>query len=154
MPTKALLYAAEVRHLAQYGGLWGMKPGDVPFDWSAVMARKDGLIKEFADYRAQQLNNGKFQFIRALARFTGPHTLALDNGQTLAAKDFAGSHLRGSSEGYAGTKTYSANDVDAGTGCLSSEEAGMLEMAQWIKGFVPEVPVQLVTAREPFWAPA
>ena len=34
-----------------------------------------------------------------------------------------------------------------------SEEAGMLEMAQWIKGFVPEVPVQLVKAGEPFWAP-
>ena len=32
-----------------------------------------------------------------------------------------------------------------------SEEAGMLEMAQWIKGFVPEVPVQLVRAGEPFW---
>ena len=88
MPTKALLYAAEVRHLAQYGALWGMKPGDVPFDWSAVMARKDGLIKEFADYRAQQLNSGKFEFIRALARFTGPHTLTLDNGRTLTAKHF------------------------------------------------------------------
>ena len=34
-----------------------------------------------------------------------------------------------------------------------SEEAGMLEMAQWIHGFVPEVPVQLVKAGEPFWAP-
>jgi putative NIF3 family GTP cyclohydrolase 1 type 2 len=34
-----------------------------------------------------------------------------------------------------------------------SEEAGMLEMAQWISGFVPEVPVQLVRAAEPFWAP-
>jgi putative NIF3 family GTP cyclohydrolase 1 type 2 len=34
-----------------------------------------------------------------------------------------------------------------------SEEAGMLEMAQWIKGFVPEVPVRLVEAGEPFWAP-
>jgi putative NIF3 family GTP cyclohydrolase 1 type 2 len=34
-----------------------------------------------------------------------------------------------------------------------SEEAGMLEMAQWIKGFVPEVPVQLIKAGEPFWAP-
>ena len=34
-----------------------------------------------------------------------------------------------------------------------SEEAGMLEMAQWIKGFVPEVPVQLVKAGEPFWGP-
>jgi putative NIF3 family GTP cyclohydrolase 1 type 2 len=34
-----------------------------------------------------------------------------------------------------------------------SEEAGMLEMAQWIKGFVPEVAVQLVRAGEPFWVP-
>ncbi len=31
-----------------------------------------------------------------------------------------------------------------------SEEAGMLEMAQWIKGFVPEVPVQLIKAGEPY----
>ena len=34
-----------------------------------------------------------------------------------------------------------------------SEEAGMLEMAQWIAGFVPEVPVRLVKAGEPFWVP-
>jgi putative NIF3 family GTP cyclohydrolase 1 type 2 len=34
-----------------------------------------------------------------------------------------------------------------------SEEAGMLEMADWIKSFVPEVPVRLVKAGEPFWAP-
>ena len=34
-----------------------------------------------------------------------------------------------------------------------SEESGMLEMAQWIRGFVPEAPVQLVKAGEPFWAP-
>lgn len=35
-------------------------------------------------------------------------------------------------------------------GHVVSEEAGMLEMAQWIKSFVPEVPVQLVKAGEPF----
>jgi hypothetical protein len=34
-----------------------------------------------------------------------------------------------------------------------SEEAGMLEMADWIKTFIPEVPVQLVKAGEPFWVP-
>ena len=34
-----------------------------------------------------------------------------------------------------------------------SEEQGMLEMAQWIKSFTPEVPVQLVRTGEPFWAP-
>jgi hypothetical protein len=29
----------------------------------------------------------------------------------------------------------------------------MLEMAEWIRSFVPEIPVQLVKAGEPFWAP-
>jgi putative NIF3 family GTP cyclohydrolase 1 type 2 len=36
--------------------------------------------------------------------------------------------------------------------CIS-EEQGMLEMAQWIKSFTPEVPVQLVRTNEPFWVP-
>jgi putative NIF3 family GTP cyclohydrolase 1 type 2 len=34
-----------------------------------------------------------------------------------------------------------------------SEEQGMLEMAEWVKSFTPEVPVQLIRAGEPFWAP-
>jgi hypothetical protein len=34
-----------------------------------------------------------------------------------------------------------------------SEEQGMLEMAQWIKSFTPELPVQLIRTGEPFWAP-
>ncbi len=38
-------------------------------------------------------------------------------------------------------------------GHTSSAEQGMLEMAQWIKGFVPEVPVPLDRSNEPFWAP-
>jgi len=88
MPTKALLYAAEVRHLAQYGAIWGMKPGEVVFDWPAVMARKEAMIRDFADHRVQQLSSGKFQFVRATARFTDPHTLALSNGRNLTAKQF------------------------------------------------------------------
>ncbi|HEY2379644.1 MAG TPA: Nif3-like dinuclear metal center hexameric protein [Terriglobia bacterium] len=34
-----------------------------------------------------------------------------------------------------------------------SEEQGMLEMAQWVKSFIPEVPVQLIRTGEPFWVP-
>jgi hypothetical protein len=34
-----------------------------------------------------------------------------------------------------------------------SDEAGMLEMAQWIEKVVPELPVQLITSGEPFWTP-
>lgn len=34
-----------------------------------------------------------------------------------------------------------------------SEEPGMEDLAQWIRGFVTEVPVQLIRAGEPFWVP-
>ena len=87
MPTKALLYAAEVMHLAGHSEPWGIR-AEVNFDFAKVMARKDAQIKEFADYRAEQLTAGKFELIRAMARFTDPHTVALSNGRTLTAKHF------------------------------------------------------------------
>src|SRR5215831_3771880 len=73
MPTKALLYAAEVMHLASHASPWGIRAEDVSFNFTQVMARKDRLIKEFADYREEQLRKGKFGFIRANARFAGPN---------------------------------------------------------------------------------
>ncbi|HTY88836.1 MAG TPA: dihydrolipoyl dehydrogenase [Candidatus Acidoferrum sp.] len=77
MPTKALLYAAEVLHLAGHAQPWGIRAGKVGFDFTQVMARKDALIRDFADYRRGQLTNGKFKFIRANARFVDKHTLEL-----------------------------------------------------------------------------
>jgi pyruvate/2-oxoglutarate dehydrogenase complex dihydrolipoamide dehydrogenase (E3) component len=88
MPTKALLYAADVLHLIRASEAWGIKAQDVTFDFPRVIARKDLLVKEFADYRLQQLNAGKFKFIRAMARFQDEHTIELSNGQTLSARNF------------------------------------------------------------------
>jgi pyruvate/2-oxoglutarate dehydrogenase complex dihydrolipoamide dehydrogenase (E3) component len=88
MPTKALLYAAEVMHLASHPEPWGIRAGKVSFDFTQVMARKDALIKDFADYRVQQLAKGKFKFLRARARFTDPHTLELSTGGRLTAANF------------------------------------------------------------------
>jgi pyruvate/2-oxoglutarate dehydrogenase complex dihydrolipoamide dehydrogenase (E3) component len=77
MPTKSLLYAAEVMHLASNAQPWGIRAENVSFNFSEVMARKNLLVKGFADYRHDQLRNGKFEFIRAHARFTDAHTLEL-----------------------------------------------------------------------------
>jgi pyruvate/2-oxoglutarate dehydrogenase complex dihydrolipoamide dehydrogenase (E3) component len=77
MPTKALLYAAEVMHLASHPKSWGIRVGKVGFDFKKVMARKNALVRDFADYRVQQLNAGKFKFIRANARFVDAHTVEL-----------------------------------------------------------------------------
>ena len=88
MPTKALLYAAEVMHLASHAEPWGIRAEDVSFNFTHVMKRKNALIKSFADYREQQLGNGKFKFIRAMARFVDAHTVELSNGQKLSAAHF------------------------------------------------------------------
>jgi pyruvate/2-oxoglutarate dehydrogenase complex dihydrolipoamide dehydrogenase (E3) component len=88
MPTKALLYAAEVLHLAGHASTWGLKVTKPGFDFAKVMARKDEMIKDFADYRVKQLESGRFKFTRANARFQDAHTVALDNGQQVTAKYF------------------------------------------------------------------
>ena len=88
MPTKALLYAAEVLHLAGHAQPWGIRAEDVSFNFGQVMACKNALIQEFADYRVQQLSSGKFEFRRAMARFADPHTLELSTGGRLTAAHF------------------------------------------------------------------
>ncbi len=46
------------------------------------------MIQDFADFRVQQLNAGKFKFIRANAQFLDAHTVELSNGKKLTAKHF------------------------------------------------------------------
>jgi pyruvate/2-oxoglutarate dehydrogenase complex dihydrolipoamide dehydrogenase (E3) component len=88
MPTKALLFASEVMHLATHPDAWGIRTERVSFDFAKVMARKDALIKDFADYRREQLTNGKFKFLRATARFIDPHRVQLSSGASLTARHF------------------------------------------------------------------
>ena len=38
-------------------------------------------------------------------------------------------------------------------GHIPSEQAGMEECARWLKGFITEVPVEFIAAKEPFWSP-
>jgi pyruvate/2-oxoglutarate dehydrogenase complex dihydrolipoamide dehydrogenase (E3) component len=77
MPTKAMLYMAEVAHLVKHSGLFGVRAGKISFDFKKAMARKHLLVREFADYRIKQLSDGKFKFFRANAKFLDAHTVAL-----------------------------------------------------------------------------
>lgn len=38
-------------------------------------------------------------------------------------------------------------------GHVVSEQAGMKYCAEWLKGFIPEVPIEFIPAAEPFWRP-
>lgn len=86
MPSKTLLYMAEVLHLAQKGRTFGLKIPSARADMKVMHARKRRLIAEFVDYRLQALQAGKFELIRAQARFVDPHTLELSSGRRIRAR--------------------------------------------------------------------
>jgi pyruvate/2-oxoglutarate dehydrogenase complex dihydrolipoamide dehydrogenase (E3) component len=86
MPSKTLLYAAEVLHVARAGKRWGLRIPKAGFDFPAVMAHKRALIEEFAQYRREQLTGGKFSFFRARASFLDSHTVALRDPREAAPK--------------------------------------------------------------------
>ena len=126
MPTKALLYAAEVMHLASHPQPWGIRTEDVSFNFTQVMARKNALIREFAHYRQDQLQNGKFKFTRATARFVDPHTVELRTGEKLRAKNF----LIATGSALAPCPLPQLNDIE----CLSSDSA--LELKRLPKSLI------------------
>src|SRR5471030_766087 len=86
MPSKTLLYMADVLHLAQKGKTFGLKIPSARADPKAIHARKKKIIADFARYRVRALETGKFDLIRAQARFLDPHTVALSDGRKLRAK--------------------------------------------------------------------
>lgn len=77
MPTKALLYMAEVAHMVKHSTTFGTRAGRVGLNFNQVMARKNFVIRDFVNYRVKQLNSGTFKFIRANAKFRNAHTLEL-----------------------------------------------------------------------------
>lgn len=88
MPSKTLLYAAEVLHHARHADRFGLKVSSARADMKAVHARKKRIIADFARYRAKALTGGKFDLIRAQAHFINPHTLELSNGSKLRGRHF------------------------------------------------------------------
>jgi pyruvate/2-oxoglutarate dehydrogenase complex dihydrolipoamide dehydrogenase (E3) component len=86
MPSKTLIYVAEVLHRAQHGSVLGLRIPRAGVDMAAVHARKKRLIGEFADHFVRQLTGGKFKLYRSCARFVDPHTIRLDDGRLLRAR--------------------------------------------------------------------
>ena len=134
MPTKALLYMAEVAHMVKNSALFGVKIGkNISYDFKKAMARKDLLVKDFADWRIHQLSYGKFKFLRATAKFLDAHTLELKpvgrNGpipKKITAKHF----VIATGSAVAPPPICELNDLD----CLSSDSA--LELKKLPKSLI------------------
>lgn len=86
MPSKTLIYSAEVLHLAQKGDLFGFVGEKPVADMAAMQKRKKEIIKEFSDYRKEQLQDGRFSLFRGNGTFVDGSTIELDDGNVLKAE--------------------------------------------------------------------
>ena len=118
MPSKTLLESAHradsIRRASEFG-LRGEYHGPDPV---AIRDRKRRLIAEFAGYRKEQLESGRFEFIRGLARFTDANTVAI------AGMDGSSRELRGRTFLIATGSQINWVDVPGlkETGCLTSDD--------------------------------
>lgn len=88
MPSKTLIYSTEVLHLAQQAEKFGLNIPDATVDMPALHERKVATIREFADYRKEQLESDRFSLFKSRAKFINPQTIALDDGTELTADYF------------------------------------------------------------------
>lgn len=88
MPSKTLIYAAEVLHLAQNGKTFGLNIPSPKADMAALHQRKLEIISDFASYRQEQLQSERFTLFRNHARFIDTKTIELDDGTRLSADHF------------------------------------------------------------------
>lgn len=90
MPSKTLLHASDLLHLAKHSAKFGVHgTSGAKIDMAALHAWKKHVIADFAGYREKAMTNAKrFTLFRAHARFLDPHTVQLDDGRKLSAKFF------------------------------------------------------------------
>lgn len=89
MPSKTLIYSAEVLHLASRAGLFGLDIPVAKVDMASLHQRKIRMIDDFKSYRQEQLQSGKYTLIRERARFDSPSSITLQSsGRKLTADAF------------------------------------------------------------------
>ena len=87
MPTKAILRSAEVASLMRRAKEFGLSPVEVRAGLSAIVDRKNELVRKFTEYRIQQLRDPGFTLYQSRARFRSSHEIDVD-GATLSARAF------------------------------------------------------------------
>lgn len=88
MPSKTLIYVAEVLHAAQHGDRLGLRIPSAQANMTAVHRRKKRIIAEFAAHRQKALISGRFDLYRANGRFFDSHTLELSDGRQIRGRKF------------------------------------------------------------------
>lgn len=85
MPSKAVLASSDAAYDARDASQLGVFAADVTVDLPFVVRRKRALVREFADYRIEQIRS--FPLYEGVARFVSPTELRV-NDVALEAKHF------------------------------------------------------------------
>lgn len=87
MPSKTLLRTSDVMSLMKRAKEFGLSAEGLGADMVAINKRKRRLIKEFADYRAEQLRQPKYNLIEGRAEFLDANRIKVGN-KTIESKAF------------------------------------------------------------------
>ncbi len=86
MPSKTLIESANRFRSMRRAEEFGLRSGAIEVKPEEIIARKRKLIGEFAEYRQEQLADGRFDLIRGTASFSG------ENQLEVSLNDGKGSH--------------------------------------------------------------
>ncbi len=84
MPSKAILASSNSLYRAQHAAELGIKTGALEPDLPTVIARKRRLVREFADYRIEQLESPDLTLVAGEGRFLAPDRVQV-GGRVLTA---------------------------------------------------------------------
>lgn len=123
MPSKTLIESGNRFLTLRRAKEFGLRAEQISFHGEEIIARKRKLIGNFADYRRQQLETGKFDFFRGRASFQDAHTLSLKMIDGTESSISARSFLISTGS------TISAPPIPglAEAGCLTSDDVLELE---------------------------
>ncbi len=87
MPTKTILRSSEISSLIRRAGEFGLASVPAKADLAAIIARKDRLVREFAEDRIKALHDPRFTLYEERATFRSPQELQVGR-HVLSAKAF------------------------------------------------------------------
>ncbi len=88
MPSKTLIYSAEVLHNAKASDSLGLEIPAAKIDMTKLHARKNHFVDAFSDYKTESIENGDYDLIRDYATFVDPHTVQLKDTDEQVSADY------------------------------------------------------------------
>ncbi len=85
IPTKALLRSAEINHLLHNLPEYGFAADNIRFDLPAIVKRSRGIAKQLSSGVTHLMKKNKIPVFVGQGRLAGPHTIVVDDKQTLTA---------------------------------------------------------------------